>query len=163
MALSFRLPHHNPVCVCVCVYIRSFSSRSVTTYKNTIRQSITQHLFYIHWFVCQGDMFRPSRPSSGPPRKQTQELDLFSWRAWGWPTRSKHVALTYTSVYKMCYRLTYRIYWYIFIFFPCVLHVLPISSPFIWPPCIWRGVQFEKLLITAICPTCCYFPLLRAI
>ena len=52
----------------------------------------------MQWYICQGDMFRPSRSSSGPPRKQIQELqllDLFSWRAWGWPTSSKHVALTY--------------------------------------------------------------------
>ena len=28
-----------------------------------------------------------------------QLLDLFSWTAWGWPTRSKHVALTYIPLY----------------------------------------------------------------
>jgi len=39
---------------------------------NTIRQSITQLLFYIQRYICQGDMFRPSRSSSGPPRKQIQ-------------------------------------------------------------------------------------------
>jgi len=39
-----------------------------------MRQSITQHLFYIHWYIRQGDMFRPSRSFSDPPRKQIQEL-----------------------------------------------------------------------------------------
>jgi len=82
-----------------CPGIWSFPSRSVTTYKNTIRHSITQYLFCIHWYVCQGDMFRPSRSSSGPPRKQIQLLDLFSRRAWEWLKRSKHVALTYIPVY----------------------------------------------------------------
>ena len=43
---------------------------------NTIRQSIT-HLLYIHRYTCQGDMFRPSRSSLGPPRKQIQELLVF--------------------------------------------------------------------------------------
>jgi len=28
----------------------------------------------MHWYICQGDMFRPSRSSSGPPRKQIQKL-----------------------------------------------------------------------------------------
>jgi len=42
--------------------------------KITTRPSITENLFYIHWYICQGDMFRPSRSSSGPPRKQIQEL-----------------------------------------------------------------------------------------
>jgi len=42
--------------------------------------SITQHLFYIHWYICQGDMFRPSRSSSGPPRKQIQDLLIFLHR-----------------------------------------------------------------------------------
>jgi len=39
--------------------------------KNTIRQSITQYLFCIHRYtsIYQGDMFRPSWSSSGPPRK----------------------------------------------------------------------------------------------
>jgi len=44
---------------------------------NTTRQSSTQHLFYIQWYICQGDMFRPSRSSSGCPRKQIQELLIF--------------------------------------------------------------------------------------
>ena len=58
--------------------IWSFPSRCVTTYKkNIICQSITQHLFYIHRYIWQGDMFRPSRSSSGPPRKQIQELYVF--------------------------------------------------------------------------------------
>ena len=35
---------------------------------NNIRQSMTQILFYIQWYIYQGDMFRPSRSSSGPPR-----------------------------------------------------------------------------------------------
>jgi len=43
------------------------------THINNINQSIT-HLFYIKWHICQGDLFRPSRSSSGPPRKQIQEL-----------------------------------------------------------------------------------------
>jgi len=34
---------------------------------NTIRQSITQHLFYIQWYICQGDMFRPSRSNKKSP------------------------------------------------------------------------------------------------
>ena len=33
----------------------------------TTRQSSTRHSFYIQWYICQGDMFRPSRLSSGPP------------------------------------------------------------------------------------------------
>jgi len=40
----------------------------------------------------------------------------FSWRAWGWPTRSKHVALTYIPLYikqVLCYWLTYNIYLYV--------------------------------------------------
>jgi len=36
---------------------------------NTTNQSITQHLFYIQCYICQGDMFGPIRSSSGPPRK----------------------------------------------------------------------------------------------
>ena len=71
-----------------------------------VRQSLTQHLFYIQWYICQGDMFRPSRSSSGPSRTEIQALfsfsalwDLCSWRAWGWPTRSKHIALTYIPFY----------------------------------------------------------------
>jgi len=34
-------------------------------------------LFYIQWYICQGNMFRPSRSSSGPPRKQIQKLFSF--------------------------------------------------------------------------------------
>jgi len=44
---------------------------------NTIRQSVTQHLFYIQWYICHGDMFWPSQSSSGPPRKQIHELFSF--------------------------------------------------------------------------------------
>jgi len=40
-------------------------------------------------YICQGDMFQ----------KQIQLLGLFSWRAWGWSTRSKHVALTYITLH----------------------------------------------------------------
>jgi len=39
-------------------------------------------------------------------------LDLFSWMAWGWPTRSKHVALTYIpsgSVFLEGLRMTYYV------------------------------------------------------
>ena len=46
--------------------------------KNTTRPSITQYLLYIQWYICQGDMFRPSRSSSGPPKRQIQELFGFS-------------------------------------------------------------------------------------
>ena len=45
---------------------------------STIRRSITQHLFHIQWYIYQGDMFRSSRSSSGPPRKQIQEFFSFS-------------------------------------------------------------------------------------
>jgi len=55
----------------------SFPTRLLQHTKNTIRQSITQLLFYIHWYICQGDMFRPSRSSSGPPKKQIQEVLVF--------------------------------------------------------------------------------------
>ena len=46
-----------------------------TSVNNTI------FIFYIQWYVCQGDMFRPSRSSSGPPRRQIKEL--FSFPAFG--------------------------------------------------------------------------------
>ena len=39
---------------------------------NIIRQSLTQYLFYIQQYICQGDMFRPSRSSSGPSRTEIQ-------------------------------------------------------------------------------------------
>jgi len=35
-------------------------------------------------------------------RKTKQLLHLFSWRAWGWPTRSKHVALTCIPLFIVC-------------------------------------------------------------
>ena len=44
---------------------------------NIICQSLTQHLFYIPWYICQGDMFRPSKSSSGPSRTQIQALFSF--------------------------------------------------------------------------------------
>jgi len=68
---------------------------------NTTRLPITQLLrvFCIQWYIWEGRLFRRSRSSSGPPRKQIQLLDPFSWRAWGWPTMSKHVALTYIPLY----------------------------------------------------------------
>ena len=48
----------------------------------TIRQSLTQHLFYKQLYMCQSDMFRPSRPSSDPSTAQNQAL--FSFPAlWG--------------------------------------------------------------------------------
>ena len=59
------------------VSVWSLPSRSVTTYKNNIRQSVAQYLFYVPWYICQGDMFRPSRSFSGLPRKQIQELLVF--------------------------------------------------------------------------------------
>jgi len=43
---------------------------------NIMRQSLTQHLFYMH-SICQGDMFRTSRSSSGPSRTQIQALFSF--------------------------------------------------------------------------------------
>jgi hypothetical protein len=54
---------------------------------NTVRQSITQYLFYIQCYICQGHTFRPSRSSSDPPRKQTQELFSLSalWDLCGEP------------------------------------------------------------------------------
>ena len=39
-----------------------------------ICQSLTQHLYYIQWYICQGDMFRHSRSSSDPSRAQIQAL-----------------------------------------------------------------------------------------
>ena len=66
---------------------------------NTIRQSITQHLFYIqryiYIYICQGNMFRPSRSYSGPPRKQIQEL--FSFPAL-WDPKTSPISVTETKV-----------------------------------------------------------------
>jgi len=53
-------------------------SEQFLPHTNRTRQSIAQHLFYIQRYISQGDMFRPSKSSSGPPRKQIQELDLGS-------------------------------------------------------------------------------------
>jgi len=38
-------------------------------------------------------------------RKTKQFMDLFSWRAWGWPTRSKHVVLTYIPFYTGLFKM----------------------------------------------------------
>jgi len=65
---------------------------------NTIRQSITQHLFYIQWYICQGDMFRPSRSSSGPPRKQIRELLSFSAL---WDPKCSQVSVAEEKVFKV--------------------------------------------------------------
>jgi len=47
-------------------------------HTNTTHQSLTHILFYIQWYICQGNMFQPSRSSSGPPRRQIQELFSFT-------------------------------------------------------------------------------------
>ena len=44
---------------------------------STIRQSVAQHLFYIQWYICERDIFRPSRLFSGPKRKQNQDCSVF--------------------------------------------------------------------------------------
>jgi hypothetical protein len=89
---------------------------------NTVRQSVTQHLFYIQRYICQGDMFRPSRSSWGPPRKHIQELFSFS-ALWV----HKHVALTYITLYikkMLCYKVTYIFFCKMY-FFWRILHVRP--------------------------------------
>jgi len=65
---------------------------------NTISQSITQILFYIQWYIGQGDMFRPSRSSSGPPTKQIRELFSFSVL---WDPKFSQVSLTEAKLYKV--------------------------------------------------------------
>ena len=90
----------------------SFPSRSVITYKyNTSVNNTTLYFIYNGIYVrvtCFDLVGHPqalqeNRSKSylvflhcGIPQftKTKQLLDLFSWRAWGWPTRSKHVALT---------------------------------------------------------------------
>jgi len=76
---------------------------------NPTRQSITQLLFYIHWHICQGDMFWPSRSSSGPPRKQIQELFSFSAL---WDPKCSHVSVIgakkYVTLYKLNLLCAYR-------------------------------------------------------
>ena len=66
--------------------------------KSPIRQSITQYLFYIYWYICQGDMFRSSRSSSGTPRKQIQEQFIFSAL---WDPKCSQVSVTETNVYRL--------------------------------------------------------------
>ena len=63
---------------------------------NIVHQSITQRLFYIQGYICQGDTFRPSRSSSGPPRKQIQELFSFSAL---WDPKCLQVSVTEVKVY----------------------------------------------------------------
>jgi hypothetical protein len=70
------------------------------TQLNTTRQSITQHLFCVQWCICQGDMFRPSRSSSGPPRKQIQEL--FSFSALWHSKRSIEIGICTTFAIPQC-------------------------------------------------------------
>jgi len=56
----------------------------------------------MQWYICQGDMFRTSRSSSGPPRKQVQEL--FSFPALWDPTclqLSVNRNVKYMSLYKL--------------------------------------------------------------
>ena len=69
MHLALSIPPRVPVAL--------YAIQTAGTQTNTMRQSITQHLFYIQWYICQGDMFRPSRSSSDPPRKQIQVLFSF--------------------------------------------------------------------------------------
>jgi len=67
---------------------------------NTIRQSVTQHSPHVECYTCQGAMCRPIRSSSGPPRKQIQEL--FSFPAL-WDPKCSHVSVTKAKVYKLVY------------------------------------------------------------
>ena len=48
-------------------------------------------------YICQGDMFGPSRSSSGPPRKQIKELFSFSAL---WVTKCLQVLYTRESQLK---------------------------------------------------------------
>ena len=59
------------LCISFIIFFFKFSiPKCYHTQTNIIRQSLTQHLFYIKFYICQGDMFRPSRSSSGPSRTQ---------------------------------------------------------------------------------------------
>ena len=71
------------------------SSTYIYLQINTIRQSITQLLFYVQWYICQGELFRPSRSSSGPPRKQIEELFSLSVL---WDPKCSQVSFT---VYRL--------------------------------------------------------------
>jgi len=103
------LPLANPTWTGLGLNSGFFGERPVTYHQNcvmtdtniqinTICQSITQHLFYIQWYICQGDMFRPSRSSSGPPRKPIQELFSFS-ALWG--PKGLQVSVAEAKMYKL--------------------------------------------------------------
>jgi len=51
----------------------------VLQHTNKYYTSVTNTTFiYIQQYICQGDMFRPSRSSSVPSRTQIQALFSFS-------------------------------------------------------------------------------------
>jgi len=64
---------------CVVSFLLSMSIFSLCCPFNfqIIRHSLTQNLFYIQYYICQGDMFRLSRSSSDPSRTQIQALFRF--------------------------------------------------------------------------------------
>jgi len=79
--------------------------------------SVTQHLFYVQWYICQGNMFRPSWSSSGPTRKQIQGLFIFLHCGIPNAYQFELQKQKYISVYKLIYFYTiyfclYTIYSY---------------------------------------------------
>ena len=53
--------------------------RTLSTNKYYTSENNRTFILYTMVCICQGDMFRPSRSSSGPPRKQIPKLFNNSW------------------------------------------------------------------------------------
>ena len=108
-----------------------------------------------------------------PPHPDSWYVSFDVYSAWGWPTRSKHVALTYIPLYKkqnLCYWLMYCIYLYVITLGDGKLQICfrgqlkrdwhtrrnPISSfaqngPSPFKSARWAGRQFSRLLADEVC------------
>jgi len=93
---------------------------------NTIRQSITQLLFHIKWYIWQGDMFRPSRSSSGPLQRShnADKLNNFWVCFLGGPEddrlgRNMSPCHIYHFIWNKCCVFDCRIYLYLRLCFVC--------------------------------------------
>jgi len=76
----------------------SICINKVNIWRLKLKPSHNQFSLYklIYFSCCNWNLWTFGIPRC---RKTKQLLDLFSWRAWEWPTRSKHGALTYIPLY----------------------------------------------------------------
>ena len=80
-----------------------------TSVNNTMLYLYTKIVYFV-----RATCFDLIRSSSGPRRRQIQELDLSSWRSWGWPYKVETCRpdkIYHFYINKvLCYRLTCWIY-----------------------------------------------------